>query len=212
MDFRKLLDIVSQNSKLPITEGIIEKHKGLVIKSYSPKNKEVSLANVFDAKGNPDPKLSKLFPQISADTEEEALELQKQAIDNYFTQKTVNTKNVSKIYPNKRLQAELGLKPPIWTKVGGDKEFYISRDPRDGFVKSMEYEDGHGFGSPVKKKDLEEAGFELGTRYSVKQFDTGSPDIIGLKCEEYEKILSSDDKDRGNKPLVVVQYAGRNLD
>ncbi len=210
MDIRKILNIIEEKSTA-IVEGITEKHKTLTIKAGTNNLKGFSYAWVGDGKGNPDDKLKKLFPMVQADSEEEALDLQKQAIDNYFATKTQNTKKVSKIYPNRLLQSHLGLKPPIYTKVGGDKEFYISRDPRDGFIKSMEYEDGHGFGSPIKKTDLENAGFELGTRYKVKQFDTGNPDIIGLKCEEYEKITSSSNKDTGTMPLVVVQWAGRNI-
>jgi len=191
-----------------LNEGIELPYKGYVIKAFTPKNSSMAKAWVGDRSGNQFTNITKLFPMIEAGTEEEALEIQKQKIDDY-TSRGMNA-STFKMYPNKALQAVLGLRDGIYMAADTGNVVYISTVNHPGLRKSIRYADGTGFGTPVSKDELVRAGLTAGKRYEVIEKQQIDPNTVALTLKEYNTITHSGDKDDNSVPLVNIQLAGRN--
>ena len=117
----RITEILIENT---LFEGIELPYKGYVIKAFTPKNSNTAKAWVGDRSGNQVNNITKLFPMIEAGSEEEALEIQKQKIDNYSN--IGSEAKTFKTYPNKALQAALGLTGGIYMAADTDNVVYIS--------------------------------------------------------------------------------------
>ena len=201
----KINEILIENT---LFEGIELPYKGYVIKAFTPKNSSTAKAWVGDRSGNQVNNITKLFPMIEAGSEEEALEIQKQKIDDYTSQ-GMNA-NTFKMYPNKALQAELGLRDGIYMAADIGNVVYISTVAQPNLRKSIRYADGTGFGTPVSKDELIRAGLTPGKRYEVIDKQQIDPNTVALTLKEYNTITHSGDKDDNRVPLVNIQLAGRN--
>jgi len=185
-------------------------YKGYVIKAFTLKNSNTAKAWVGDRNGNQVTNITKLFPEVEVGSEEEAVEIQKQKIDDYTNTSSVVTKYF-KTYPNKNLQSILHLPDYIYAGVDSGGIVYISTKPQPGWLKkSVTYADGSGTGTPIHIDDLKKAGLEPGTRYEVISKEVMDADTVALKVKEYNRITHSGDKDDNRVPLIVIQMAGRN--
>ena len=193
-----------------LNEGVELPYKGYVIKAFTLKNSNTAKAWVGDRNGNQVTNITKLFPEVEVGSEEEAVAIQKQKIDDYTNANSVVTKYF-KTYPNKNLQSILHLPDYIYAGVDSGGIVYISTKPQPGWLKkSVTYADGSGTGTPIHIDDLKKAGLEPGTRYEVISKEVMDPDTVALKVKEYNRITHSGDKDDNRVPLIVIQMAGRN--
>jgi hypothetical protein len=203
----KITEILIENT---LFEGIELPYKGYVIKAFTLKNSNTAKAWVGDRNGNQVTNITKLFPVVEVGSEEEAVEIQKQKIDDYTNTNSVVTKYF-KTYPNKNLQSILHLPDHIYMGVDSGGIVYISTKSQPGWLrKSITYADGSGTGTPIHVDDLKRAGLEPGTRYEVISKEVMDPDTVALKIKEYNRITHSGDKDDNRVPLIVIQMAGRN--
>ena len=198
-----------------LNEGREEKYQGFTIKSYTNKA-GISKAWVGDAKGNPDPKLLKVFPEVQANNEDETISLQKQKIDDFYNKRDTKSKTSTYSYSGLNaifIKGMLGKRDdgPIYIKLQ-DQTLYISENPVEGFIKlTVGTRDDATFKNlaNISNTTIANAGLKPGTRYEISPINV-SGEIKSYKLTKHSDIIGGAGGERVNAPLFTIQLTGRN--
>jgi hypothetical protein len=156
----------------------------------------------------------KIFPNITADSAEEAKQGQIDQIEAKTSFKSEPATGYSLTGLNKYfIKGMLGKRDdnPFWVQLK-DKTLFVSEKPVDGFIKfdfdRRQKNHTGAFTANIPNSRLNSAGMEPGTRYNISPLDI-SGDIKSYKFDYHSRMEGTWDKLREPIPILGVQKTGR---